>query len=72
MHASAPGFLIGRRRVRLRAHTKRTVPVKLTRRTRRHLGRGRPLPAKLTVTFRDPDGRITETHRVTILPRRRP
>jgi hypothetical protein len=70
---SARGFLIGRRRVRLRAHPKRTVSVKLTRRARRHLGRGRPLPALLTLTFRDPDGRkITETHRVTILPRRRP
>ena len=71
--SSARGFLVGRRRVRLRAHTKRTVPVKLTRRARRHLGRGRPLPAELRLTFRDPDGRkISETHRVTILPRRRP
>ena len=52
---------------------KRKVPVKLTRRARRHLGRGHPLPTQLKLTFRDPDGRkITETHRVTILPRRRP
>ena len=80
--ASSPGgasaessarFLIARRRVRLRAHSKRTVPLKLTRRARRALGRGRPLPAQLTLTFRDPAGRkITESHRVTILPRRRP
>ncbi len=72
-HASARGFVIGRRRVRLRAHTKRKVPVKLTRRARRHLRRGHPLPARLTLTFRHPSGRkITESHRVTILPRRRP
>ena len=71
--SSARGFLIARRRVRLRAHTKRKVPLKLTRRARRHLGRGRPLPAQLTLTFRDPAGRkITERHRVRILPRRRP
>jgi hypothetical protein len=71
--SSARGFLVGRRRVRLRAHTRRSVPVKLSRRARRHLGRGRSLPTQLTLTFRAPDGRtITETHPVTILPRRRP
>ena len=41
--------------MQLRAHTKRTVPVKLTRRARRHLSRGRPLPTRLTLTFRDPE-----------------
>lgn len=72
-HASASGFVVARRRVRLRAHTKGKVPVKLTRRARRHLRRGHPLPTRLTLTFRDPAGRkITETHRVKILPRRRP
>jgi hypothetical protein len=70
--AAASGFLIGRARVRLRAHSKRRVAVKLTRRARRRLRRGRPLNARLTLTFRDPAGRrITETERVTILPRRR-
>jgi hypothetical protein len=48
------------------------VAVKLTRRARRQLRRGRPLNARLTLTFRDPAGRrTTETERVTILPRRR-
>lgn len=70
--ASARGYLVARRRVRLRARTKRTYPVKLTRRARRELRRGRPLNAELTMTFRDPAGRrFTETERVRILPRRR-
>jgi hypothetical protein len=31
-----------------------------------------PLPAELKLTFRDPaDRRITESHRLTILPKRR-
>jgi hypothetical protein len=69
---ASAGFLIGRRHALLRAHTSRRVSVKLTRRARRHLRRRGPLPAELKLTFRDPAGRrITESHKVTILPKRR-
>jgi hypothetical protein len=70
--ASAAGFLIARKRVRLRRRTRTQVSLTLTRRARRHLRRGRPLPARLTMTFREPGGRaIVETAQVTILPKRR-
>jgi hypothetical protein len=72
-NASARGYLVGRKHgVRLPAHTRRRISVKLTRRARRHLNRGKPLSAELTLTFRDPAGRrISERHRLTILPKRR-
>jgi len=39
---------------------------------RRQLNRGKPLKAVLTLTFRDPQGRrFHESHRLTILPKRR-
>src|SRR6185436_15580983 len=71
--ASARGYLIGKKHgVRLPAHSRRRINVKLTRRARRQLNRGKPLKAVLTLTFRDPQGRrFHESHRLTILPKRR-
>jgi hypothetical protein len=71
--ASARGYLVARKRVKLRAHTRRVVHAPLTRRAKRRLRQGKRIPVVLTLTFRDPSGRkIVETERVTILqPRRR-
>jgi hypothetical protein len=71
--AGARGYLVGRKHgVRLPAHSRQRIAVKLTRRARRHLNRGKPLPVELTLTFRDKQGhRFHETHTLTILPKRR-
>jgi hypothetical protein len=69
--AASGGYLVGRAKVKLKAHSTRTIGVPLTKRAKQDLARGKSIKAVLTIDLKDPKGRrLVETSKVTILPPR--